>query len=979
MAEPSSPHNVEGENPERPLVAEEEEDGTAGSGLPALKWTRKSFDRLMLEVQMPSEYGARYPSEGDTGADAPAGYVTMWSDFFVDCNLRLPLTVFVVDILEWYRVHISQVSPFGMIRIRNFEFTFRALGIEPTVGDFRRFYQMTVFMGFFSFRQRDGTPKLMTPPKGMTMWKKKFFYIKSAALAVDMTFRNVTETIIAETIAMPSLKSVQWFPQLQTIESVKLTNTQLWLLRMMLRRGKNSKPVVREKSGEDAPAWRMFAPDFEGTVETVVCADGEQDHNTIIRSNFRVPTAAALAVELPVGKGDLGALGDPEAKGVPKRQTVKGVRFRQKKIKEVTTVPHLVPQAAAAESRSGAAKKQAEEVAAGGTAAGPPVIGEKRRSEQKAAGGVETKRRRLVTKRSAPAQKKPAVVVERQDEDFSIFDAPESPPRAMGAGGTEVPSTPPVKVVPESTVQKEGTAENAAAQIFDTVDSSNNLISPNEGDDLSLRFTATGKQHSDAEPQKTGAEARQHDAGPQKSSVDKGTSSSAGGAGYDGPPIQPGESELEYYYRTYSQDRSTLYHRPPWTVLQGDDIANDPAACREILGGLGTPFEVERARAAPRELRINQLSTMLVGTSIVANAILEDYKVLGRREEEAARMRAEAEKLVEAARAGAEQLEKDKAAFEKQKQTSEWAATVQLKQVRTLAKLLADERKRWEEISSNERKKWNESWAKQNNLLFHTRQELANAKAANVALGNEKAAAEAAAAKALQAKDEALKALEEAKAAGARASKALEEAAEKESRSSKALEEVNAERIRLDKVVSSLQAEVQARAVAVTDLTARVSDAEKRADAAVEAKDVLVSSFNQLEADREWLRAHGIARIVEAIMNAPETSSGLDLVKERARDAGFKAGYNRCIGHINILSAGGYTDQASGFRDVDTEGRLKAAVASFYDTPLACVGELDECLEVADYVDRLRMLYPDVEEEEPAGGVGGDAGTSGTK
>ncbi|XP_035831982.1 uncharacterized protein LOC110870406 [Helianthus annuus] len=261
---------------------------------------------------------------------------------------------------------------------------------------------------------------------------------------------------------------------------------------------------------------------------------------------------------------------------------------------------------------------------------------------------------------------------------------------------------------------------------------------------------------------------------------------------------------------------------------------------------------------------------MLVGSSIVANAILEDYKVLGRREEEAACMRAEAEKLV-----------------------------------RTLAKLLADERKRWEEISSNERKKWNESWAKQNNLLFHTRQELAKAKAANVALGNEKTAAEAAAAKALQAKDEALKALEEAKAAGARASKALEEAVEKESRSSKALEEVNAERIRLDKVVSSLQAEVQSRAVAVTDLTARVSDAEKRADAAVEAKDVLVSSFNQLEADREWLRTHGIARIVEAIMNAPETSSGLDLVKERARDAGFKAGFNRCIGHINVLSAGG--------------------------------------------------------------------------
>ncbi|KAF5813021.1 hypothetical protein HanXRQr2_Chr03g0093361 [Helianthus annuus] len=366
---------------------------------------------------------------------------------------------------------------------------------------------------------------------------------------------------------------------------------------------------------------------------------------------------------------------------------------------------------------------------------------------------------------------------------------------------------------------------------------------------------------------------------------------------------------------------------------------------------------------------------MLIGSSIVANAILEDYKVLGRREEEATRKRAEAEKLVEAARAGAEQLEKDRAAFEKQKQTAEWAAAAQLKQVRTLAKLLCDERKSWNEKLSNERKKWNESWAKQNDTLFRARQELTNAKAANVALGKEKAAAEAIAVKAQQAKAEALKALEEAKEAGARAVKALEEAEEKESRSSKALEEANAERIRLDKVVASLQA----REVAVTDLTARVSVAEERADDAVEAKDALVSSFDQLKADREWLRTHDIPRIVEAIMDAPETAVGLDLVKQRARDAGFKAGYNRCISHMNVMSIGGEIEERSGFRDVDTESLLKAAEVSFYDTSLACVEELDNCLEAADYVDRLRMLYPDAEEEDPAGGAGGDAGTSGTK
>ncbi|KAJ0693255.1 hypothetical protein HanPI659440_Chr15g0595101 [Helianthus annuus] len=140
----------------------------------------------MRDVQMPLEYGAIYPQEGDTAGDAPVGYVTMFADFFGECNLWLPLTIFVAEVLEWYKLHISQLSPFGMVRVQNFEYTFRALGIEPIVGDFRRFYQLSVSMGFYSFRQRDHTPKLMVPPKGMTKWKTKFFYIKAAPITAKL-------------------------------------------------------------------------------------------------------------------------------------------------------------------------------------------------------------------------------------------------------------------------------------------------------------------------------------------------------------------------------------------------------------------------------------------------------------------------------------------------------------------------------------------------------------------------------------------------------------------------------------------------------------------------------------------------------------------------------------------------------------------------------------------------------------------------
>ncbi|KAF5819169.1 hypothetical protein HanRHA438_Chr02g0086041 [Helianthus annuus] len=107
MAEPSNPHSTSAENPEpsSPVAAEEEVEVNA------------PFKTLMRDIQMPPEYRATYPQEGDTAGDAPAGYVTMFSDFFGDCNLRLPLTNFVAEVLEYYKLHISQLNPLGMTRV----------------------------------------------------------------------------------------------------------------------------------------------------------------------------------------------------------------------------------------------------------------------------------------------------------------------------------------------------------------------------------------------------------------------------------------------------------------------------------------------------------------------------------------------------------------------------------------------------------------------------------------------------------------------------------------------------------------------------------------------------------------------------------------------------------------------------------------------------------------------------------------------
>ncbi|XP_035831663.1 uncharacterized protein LOC118480851 [Helianthus annuus] len=427
MAEPSSPQNVEGGNPEkRPLAAADEDEaddgGAVGGGLPVLNWSKSYFDNLMTSIQMPKEYGAIYPQEGDTGADAPAGYITLWAEFFYDGNLRLPLTVFVAEILEFYQIHISQLSPFGMFRIRNFEYTFRAHGLDVSVENFRRFYHLTVNTGFFSFNQRQRSKKLMTPPKGVTKWKTKFFYIRAVAVAAKMTLRNVNADLPTENIVVATAKTVSWFSRLQPIELKRLDNNELWVLRMMLTRpDRRARPVLWEKSGEDAVGlWRMFDPTFEGKVELLPCGERE-GFNLKIVGNFRVPDRAALKAPLPQGKGDLGVLGKFQVKTVPKKHTEKKhaektAWGRGKKNPEGSVAPPLVSQAAG--TYRSCYRRYTDYVvvsdtleglgvpgggaAVGGTAASATLAGEKRKPEQTAAGAGEIKRRKLQSKRAGP-------------------------------------------------------------------------------------------------------------------------------------------------------------------------------------------------------------------------------------------------------------------------------------------------------------------------------------------------------------------------------------------------------------------------------------------------------------------------------------------------------------------------------------------------------------------------------------------------
>ncbi|MFS7899160.1 hypothetical protein Hanom_Chr05g00405311 [Helianthus anomalus] len=124
----------------------------AGGGLPPLKWDGGPNEHVFRGYQLAHEWNARYPSKGQTAADAPPRYITLFADFLSEGNFRLPTTHFLGNILQYYGFHVSHIRPMGMVHVRHFEFVCRSQGEEPTVDKFRVFYQLQSNMEFFLLR-----------------------------------------------------------------------------------------------------------------------------------------------------------------------------------------------------------------------------------------------------------------------------------------------------------------------------------------------------------------------------------------------------------------------------------------------------------------------------------------------------------------------------------------------------------------------------------------------------------------------------------------------------------------------------------------------------------------------------------------------------------------------------------------------------------------------------------------------------------
>ncbi|GJY76182.1 hypothetical protein Tco_0481298 [Tanacetum coccineum] len=149
---------------------------------------------LIATYDIPLDLRPRLPYSNFRMINLPVGDTTIsiYSRIFDSSGVRIPFSSFLLAVLKYFKVHISQLVPLGLSKVITFEVLCRSLSIEPTVTLFRVFQTLSKQGDWFSFAKRGGSaPVCMEVTKSrLKQWKEIFFLIDRRAIPFHMPWRH---------------------------------------------------------------------------------------------------------------------------------------------------------------------------------------------------------------------------------------------------------------------------------------------------------------------------------------------------------------------------------------------------------------------------------------------------------------------------------------------------------------------------------------------------------------------------------------------------------------------------------------------------------------------------------------------------------------------------------------------------------------------------------------------------------------------
>ena len=91
---------------------------------------------------LPEDLHPRVPPVGMTMDQLPADAIGLYAEYFFEGGLAVPFSTFLLDVIRYFKVHISQLVPLGMHRATLFEVYCRSMHIPPTTPCFVSFINL---------------------------------------------------------------------------------------------------------------------------------------------------------------------------------------------------------------------------------------------------------------------------------------------------------------------------------------------------------------------------------------------------------------------------------------------------------------------------------------------------------------------------------------------------------------------------------------------------------------------------------------------------------------------------------------------------------------------------------------------------------------------------------------------------------------------------------------------------------------------
>ncbi|GKA06083.1 hypothetical protein Tco_0685203, partial [Tanacetum coccineum] len=156
------------------------------------KLSQKALDALCTKYHIPACVHPSLPGPDKNILQSPDGQIGVYTWFFDFANYRIPLSQFLVDVLDHFHIHLSQLSVFGAAKVSHFEILCRVHRFQPSVNCFRTFYISSYTKGWMSFiKHSDAAPVCHSKPlDSVKNWNNHFFWVDSTAFPLSVSLKS---------------------------------------------------------------------------------------------------------------------------------------------------------------------------------------------------------------------------------------------------------------------------------------------------------------------------------------------------------------------------------------------------------------------------------------------------------------------------------------------------------------------------------------------------------------------------------------------------------------------------------------------------------------------------------------------------------------------------------------------------------------------------------------------------------------------